>query len=382
MNCDNLFETIDRLSAEYIGFWRDICNIESPTEFKSGVDRVGDHIIKKARSLGFEVEKMPLEMSGDPVCITCNGDPSCAPVVFSGHIDTVFPLGTFGTPAVRTEGNRMFGPGVTDCKGGVAAALLAMAALSECGFSRRPVKLILQTDEETGSEDSKKATVRFMCEKATGAVAFLNCEEYNPGFVTSERKGILRYTFNVRGKAVHAAACYDGASAIREAAYKLIELEKYKDKDGITISCGRISGGASVNTVPESCSFSIDVRFSTAEEAAVAEQIVKNIAAKQYIDGTFAELVCDSRRVAMEPTAENAALISELNRIFDEVGLTVLKPAKRNGGSDAADITSFGIPCVDSLGVTGGAIHTLHEYALIPSLAESAKRLAAIAYCI
>ena len=55
MNCDNLFETIDRLSAEYIGFWRDICNIESPTEFKSGVDRVGDHIIKKARSLGFEM---------------------------------------------------------------------------------------------------------------------------------------------------------------------------------------------------------------------------------------------------------------------------------------------------------------------------------------
>ena len=62
--------------------------------------------------------------------------------------------------------------------------------------------------------------------------------------------------------------------------------------------------------------------------------------------------------------------------------MPTLKPVANRGGSDAAEITNTGIPCVDSIGVEGGKIHSPDEFAFINSLAESAKRMAAIAVCI
>ena len=49
-----------------------------------------------------------------------------------------------------------------------------------------------------------------------------------------------------------------------------------------------------------------------------------------------------------------------------------------NGGSDAADMTNYGIPCLDSFGVEGGGIHSKNEYGEIASLASSAKKIAAV----
>jgi len=80
----------------------------------------------------------------------------------------------------------------------------------------------------------------------------------------------------------------------------------------------------------------------------------------------------------MELSQKNISLLDGMNRIFEKVGLPVLKASKRTGGSDAADITAYGIPCVDSLGVRGGNIHTENEFAYLDSLIESAKRIVAV----
>ena len=65
--------------------------------------------------------------------------------------------------------------------------------------------------------------------------------------------------------------------------------------------------------------------------------------------------------------------------IFAECGLPTLAARAGHGGSDAAEMTCAGVPCIDSLGVEGGFIHSADEYARVSSLAECAKRLAAIA---
>lgn len=383
MNCEKLFATIDELEKEYCKFTEDICNIESPTDYKKGVDEVGEYIIKKAKEKGWKIEVLEQDIAGNAVCITMNPDASKEPISVSGHMDTVHPLGFFKKPAVRIDEENIYGPGTLDCKGGIVAGFMAMDALQRCGFTSRPVQLLLQSDEETSSKTSNKATINYICEKAKDSIAFLNMEgrgEKNIG--TLVRKGILRYNFNIHGKAAHSAACPSGANAVTEAAYKIIELEKMKDGEGLTCNCGVISGGTKANSVADFCTFTADIRFATMEEMEKAKNICKKIAETVYVKGCSCELEEVSTRPAMELCDKNVELFETMNRIYSQVGLPPLVFNKAAGGSDAAYTTVAGIPSIDSIAVSGGGGHSINEFITIKSLTESAKRVAAVVWCI
>ena len=380
MNCYKIFETIDSLNADFVKVWEDVCNIESPTKFKAGVDACGEYFADLARARGWKVEYFRQPVAGDVVDITMNPDADAQPIIFSGHLDTVHPVGSFGTPAVKIEGEKMFGPGVCDCKGGAVAAMLAMDALDKCDFRARPVKLILQTDEEVSSMISNKATIGYMCARALESVAFLNLEGHTEGKACLQRKGTITFTFTVEGIEAHGSNCATaGANAILEAAHKIIELEKLKDKDGLTCNCGVISGGSVPNTVPGNCEFKANVRFANADQLAWVRNYVKEVAATVYVPGCKTMVNDPPGRVAMEYSEKNVALLARMNEIFVENGIPALEAAARKGASDAADVTAAGAACVDSIGVRGGKIHSPDEFAYIESLAESAKRLAAVA---
>lgn len=375
-----LFAKIDELNNFYIGVWKDICAIDSPTAYKEGVDRVGDYLIKLARERGFEIKILENEIAGNALAITINPDCKENPVVFSGHIDTVFPIGTFPSPTVTTDDEKIYGPGVMDCKGGVVASFMALDALSQCGFKSRPVKLIVQSDEETSSLQSGKKTIEFMIDESKSAAAFLNTEGTQGNTAVIERKGILRYRFNITGKAVHSSKCHNGANAICEAAHKIIKLEQMKDMDGLTCNCGIIEGGTVANTVAEKCSFTADIRFANNLQYDEAVRICEETAKQSTVSGCSCELVKVSERPAMPPCDKNIDLLSKMNEIYKSCGLPTLEKLLGEGGSDAAYTTQADIPTVDSIGVDGGDIHSIREYARLDSLSECAKRLAAIAF--
>lgn len=380
--CERVLEKIDQLSERYLDVLEDVCNIESPTANKVAVDAVGSYFVKMAKKFGWCVETFEQAVAGDVICITLNPDANEAPISVSGHIDTVHPIGAFGNPPVRRDAENMYGPGVMDCKGGAVAALLAMEALDRCGFKKRPVRLLLQTDEETGSATSGKATINYICQKSKDSVAFLNLEGHKSGTAVLIRKGILRYRFTVRGRALHSSRCFDGANAIAEAAYKIIELEKMKDPAGLTCNCGVISGGTTANSVAESCEFYADIRFSNSEELIKARETVKKIAEESKVEGSSCELFEFSYRPAMPYSEKNNALLEKMNEIYKSCDLPLLKARSCLSGSDAAYVTESGIPCVDCIGTEGSNIHSVDEYIRLESLAESAKRIAAVIYCI
>lgn len=382
MDCQKLFSLIDSLNERYCGLWEEVCNMESPTAYKEGVDAVGAVFIQMAKERGWLVEVLEHEKAGNAICVTINPEAKAEPVVFSGHIDTVHPVGLFGTPAVRRDETCIYGPGVMDCKGGVVASFLALDALSQCGFTARPVKLIIQTDEETGSRTSGLDTVKFMCEKAKGAIAFLNTEGIQGNTAVLVRKGILRYRYHIFGKAAHSAVCGSGANAIAEAAHKLLKLETVKDPDTLTCNCGVIEGGTVPNTVAETCSFTADFRFASEEDYEKAQRLAEEIARENTVAGCRCELERMSYRPAMPLRERNSKLLETINGIYRESGLPELTPRVCLSGSDAAYITAAEIPCVDNFGVDGGNIHSIHEFAYLDSLAAAAKRLAAVAYCI
>lgn len=380
MEYQKVFDKIDELRETYYNVWEQVCDLESPTADKAGVDAVGRYFADAAEKYGWKVEYCRQAVSGDVVCITMNPDSDKKPLCISGHIDTVHPVGSFGPKPTRRDGEKIYGPGVTDCKGGVVAGLMAMDALHRCGFTGRPVQLLLQTDEEVSSRQSGKATIRYICEKAVEGIAFLNLESYSPGYTCTSRKGVATYTFTVTGKEGHASRCVtEGASAIADAAHKIIELEKLKDDEGITCSCGIVKGGTAANTIPGECVIVANFRFATAEQWDWLQNYIREVTETVHVPGCRCTYELMSVRPAMEETERNLALLEKVNAVFAQSGLPQLKGRMLRGGSDAADVTAYGGTCLDSLGTRGGGSHTIHEYAWLASLEEAAKRVAALA---
>lgn len=382
MVCEKLFKTIEGLNEQYLNVLESVCNIESPTTFKKGVDDVGAYFLKIAKSHNWQVDVFEQKISGNVICIALNANADKEPVCVSGHMDTVHPVGSFGIPAVKRDSENMYGPGVMDCKGGIVAAVMAMDALEKCGFKSRPVYLLLQSDEENGSSTSDKKTIEYISKKAKNSIAFLNLEGTKGNTAVLERKGILRYNFTIYGKAMHSSCCTEGSNSIAEAAFKIIELEKMKDAAGITCNCGVIQGGTAPNTVAEECTFYADIRFSTEDELEIVKKKVNEIAEKITVSGCICKLKEISYRPAMMLCDKNIKLLERMNEIYKENGLPVLKRRACLSGSDAAYITQSGIPCVDNLGTEGSNIHSTNEYIKLDSLVESAKRIAALIYCI
>ncbi len=383
MKCKQLFDKIDELFGEYVDVWEEICKIESPTASKERVDAVGEYVMNIAKKHNWTVEIHEEKTSGNAIAITMNSEAKLPPIVFSAHMDTVHPVGLFGEKIVWRDEKNIYGPGVLDCKSGIAQSLLAMHALEEIGFCERPIILILQSDEEVGSRTSEKRTVKFMCEKAKDAVGFINLEGSSRGYAIIQRKGILYYNFHIKGIEAHASKCATvGANAIAEAAHKIIELEKIKNEDGVTCNCGTISGGTVPNTVPGECHFCVNIRFVNSKEREWIESRVREIADTVYVKGCTTTLEKHGDRVAMEYSERNMEFLNKMNGIFEQNGLTTLKAGKATGGSDAAYVTEAGIPCVDNMAATGGEIHSPEEFAEIESLREQTKRIAAVAYCI
>ena len=91
-----LFEIIDSLYDKYVKVWQDVCKIDSPSAYKEGVDRVGNYFIQMAKDAGLDYEVLEVENAGNAICITLNPESEEKPFALSGHIDTVFPVGTFG----------------------------------------------------------------------------------------------------------------------------------------------------------------------------------------------------------------------------------------------------------------------------------------------
>ena len=375
-----LYQLIDSLTETYYQVWEDLCNIESPSAYKEGVDAVGNYCIHFAQKRGWQVDVCRQEVSGNAVCITLNPQVAAAPLAISGHMDTVHPVGSFGTPTVWRDEEKIYGPGTLDCKSGVVLGLFVLDVLDRLGYSKRPVKLLLQSDEEVGSRTSNKATINWICQQAKDAVAFLNLENNRNDNAGISRTGIARYEFTVTGKAAHSAACNTGASAIAQAASMLLELEKLKERNVLTCNCGLISGGSTPNSVPEKCTFVADIRYRDEEQLAIAKELLEKVSNTEYIPGCSSTYEQISYRVSMPVMQRNLDLLEQVNKILTDAGMAAMAPVALGGGSDAADVTAAGIPCLDGMGPKGGGVHSRNEFAYLASLPEAAKRVATILY--
>ncbi|MBQ2957781.1 MAG: M20/M25/M40 family metallo-hydrolase [Clostridia bacterium] len=378
MDLTRVFELIDQRRERYYDLLEEVCNLESGSSDFDGVRRVNKALCDFALERGFSVKVVEYENAGACSLISMNDEADQPALLLSGHMDTVYDRGLFGYPPCRREGDILYGPGTSDCKGGILVALLAMDALKSAGYTERPVRLFLQCDEEVGSRYSAGQSIQWMIDEAKRCAAFLNCESGHPGKITLRRCGILKMIIAVHGKAAHAKDYFTGASAVVEAASKILRLHKKGEPGGVSYNCTLDAPKIASNIVPERCDIVIDIRIASMKQAEEASAFVHTVAKECSISGTSGEVIYEDMRPPMEWSERNQALFDKINRICAAHGLPTYEPNFSGGGSDAADVSVAGVPCVDSLGIEGAEYHTINEYCRLSSMEERARMLAAV----
>lgn len=373
---EDVFAYIDDHKAQMMDLWQDLVNQDSPASYREGVDLVAKRVFKELEEAGASTR---WDEEGKALIAEIPGD-SRAPVLLLGHMDTVFPVGEAARRPFTVEGSRVTGPGALDMKGGVAVMLSALKALHSAGFSGRPLKVILVSDEEIAHNGSK-ATVMLQRE-ARGCAASFNCETgYEDNSLVIGRKGGVVFKAAVHGIAAHAGNNpRQGRSAIWEMAKKIDDIQNMTDWDkGITFNVGTIKGGTVSNAIPDYCEVEGDIRFQDPDISPFVKEELLKVLNHTYIEGTKTELLLyHEGMLPMKMTEENRKLFEFVKKTGEENGIPVSEGKLVGGGSDSGYVVYAGVPTVCAMGVKGRFNHTRDEYALKDSLFERAKLLGAV----
>lgn len=373
---EDVFAYIDDHKAQMMDLWQDLVNQDSPASYREGVDLVAKRVFKELEEAGASTR---WDEEGKALIAEIPGD-SRAPVLLLGHMDTVFPVGEAARRPFTVEGSRVTGPGALDMKGGVAVMLSALKALHSAGFSGRPLKVILVSDEEIAHNGSK-ATVMLQRE-ARGCAACFNCETgYEDNSLVIGRKGGVVFKAAVHGIAAHAGNNpRQGRSAIWEMAKKIDDIQNMTDWDkGITFNVGTIKGGTVSNAIPDYCEVEGDIRFQDPDISPFVKEELFKVLNHTYMEGTKTELLLyHEGMLPMKMTGENRKLFEFVKKTGEENGIPVSEGKPVGGGSDSGYVVYAGVPTVCAMGVKGRFNHTRDEYALKDSLFERAKLLGAV----
>ena len=372
------FAFIDNNRSEMLALWEELVNMESGSQHKPGIDAVAEKIRKILDDEGAITKIIGLEQAGNMVVGELGTDRNKPPILFLGHMDTVFPVGTIAKRPFTIKDGIAYGPGVLDMKGGIVAALYAIKALQAAGYKARPLKMILAGDEEIGHVHSNAAEL--LMAEAQGAAAAFNCETGFPDdAIVVGRKGSVQFELAVKGVAVHAGnEPENGRSAILEISHKVIDIQNLTNWDqGTTYNVGVIQGGTVPNAVPGWANIIIDVRYLDPVLLPDIRSQLQEVAAKTYVQGTTSTIAEIPGIAPMKTTAGVNELFVKVRQTYEEMGLGTPYAKLVGGGSDSAYSVMAGVPTVCAMGVKGGRNHSPEEFAIVETLFERAKLLAA-----
>ena len=296
------------------------------------------------------------------------------PIALVGHLDTVFPPGTF--EGFKRDGDLGRGPGVLDMKGGLCVVAWALKALVQSG-ELPPLRLVIVADEEVGSPEGQ-AIIRGATAGSKGALVFEAGRKND--LIITRRKGTGSVVVTAHGKAAHAGANHkDGVNALWALAKLVDRLQNLTDYDrGITVNVGKFTSGTSKNTVPDEATALVDFRFETRADG---EEIVAKlkVAAEECaaaVPGSTIEVKGGIARLPLERTDASAALMAAYGEAAKAVGLGAGEANLIGGGSDASTTSAIGIASIDGLGPRGIGFHTHDEQIEISTLIQKAEALA------
>lgn len=314
------------------------------------------------------------ETSGGHLIVHGESAAAAGGVMLVGHIDTVFPRDVFS--GYREEpGDIARGPGVLDMKGGLIVTLYGLLAAEGEGKALPPWTWVIVGDEEMGSPEGAPV-LREHARGASCALVFESGRAHDA--IITQRKGTGSLTVRARGVAAHAGNAHDkGRNALWSIARWIDAAQSLTDyARGITVNVGTLHGGTSKNTVPDSATAEVDIRFVREEDRRWLEAELARLAVVCALEGTRITLEWGPGRPPLVRTEASARLRDRYAACQREAGLGDGECALVGGGSDASTTSAIGVASIDALGVRGEGFHTVREYAELRTLVPKAEALA------
>ncbi len=323
----------------------------SGSEFLEG--GMSDYLVDWLRDLGVSVERRTIAPGRDNILARYDAPSSSKTLLFDAHQDTV-PVEGMTIDPFRPDviGDRLYGRGSCDVKGGMTAMLLAFARLvKERPRGSASVLMACTVDEEfTHLGSSDLATYAHRADLAIVA-------EPTRLNLVDRHKGAVRWKILVKGVACHSSTPLLGKNAIYRMAEVVGHLKVYAEvlaaspPDAVlgppTLSVGRIEGGQSVNVVPDWCQIEIDRRVIPGEVLIDCPKGVEDYLRSRDVDlGDVEFLPPWVRMPALSPSGCKSGPWREA--VIDAIALATGRRPDVGGvpfGTDAGPLGEAGVPC-------------------------------------
>jgi succinyl-diaminopimelate desuccinylase len=309
-----------------------------------------------------DVEVTGTMHNGRPVLAATVGPASAPTIVLHGHLDVVPARPEQFSP--RLDGDRLFGRGAYDMKGGLAAMMLAVHDLASQDGVR--VHFVCVADEE--SEELEQRGSDYLVEQGyLGDFAITG--EPTDMHIGIQAKGVLAMRIEVTGKAAHGSTPWIGDNAVLKAidVFRQIEILPFAREssdlfDRPSINLGRIIGGDALNKVPDLCAIDVDVRYLPGQDADDIRAAVDELPDARVVKVFHRRpAIVDRDNPFVQALGEAIARVAPPDGEQISVG--------RDGASDAISFLEAGVPAVEC-GPVGAGHHGPEEWVSVRSLGE------------
>lgn len=365
MSNDKIVSYLEDQVPAYLQMLRQFVELESPSfEKKEASDLCSQFLEETFGGLGFRMQRIPQETCGD--CLYGELGEGPKGILFVGHYDTVFPVGTLKTMPFKVEAGKAFGPGALDMKGGIMMAYFAIKTLQDLGLMpKKTIGVFFNSDEESGSFHSSDLIVEKG--KQYEAVFVMEPGINDLGALKIKRSGRGTYTLVAHGRAAHSGSNpHLAISPLTEIARQLLFLERWdKELEDVTLAPTAIQGGeAETCMIPETAQLTMDVRYKTREAVQRVHQQIMDIKPLNPDIRLEVRGQIDKPVMIADPKLFERAVQFGKSCGLDVTGVSI------GGGSDGNFTSDAGIPTLDGLGPSGEFLHNPNEYIHIDHIAR------------
>ena len=356
-----VYEQAQKVQRSFLTTLETLVNIDSGTGDGKGLMQVENLVVEQLKSVGADVRLVTAKPSaGRNIIATVKGTGK-GKILLLAHTDTVFKEGTAAKRPFKIVGNKAYGAGIMDDKGGILLGVEALKIIKESDFKNfETITFLINPDEETGSLGSREL-IKDIAKKHDVALVL---EFGSPqDKVTSWRKGIGYYGLEIKGRAAHAGAePGKGCNALLEAAHQTIQLSKLGDaKKQTTINFTVFKAGDRKNIIPDFAKVEADVRVLEAQEYARLKSDFTRLSKNKLLPCTEIQVLAAQGRPPFPPNSRTDALVRKAQAIYQKIGFK-LGVEGSGGGTDGNYAASVGTNTLDALGLVGGGAHGPDEY--------------------